>query len=257
MLKSRIVNICFAAVLFIVVCADVFMATPFWVYIVPLILYAAIQAYGSIVLSAAFFIPVKYKASSSTKAIALSFDDGPVTEKTEKVLEILKAHQASAIFFCIGNHVSERPDLVKRIHAEGHLLGNHSYWHGKTFDLQSTGKIADELQETDAAIRKCIGFTPRFFRPPYGVTNPMVGAAVRSGNYVTVGWSIRSFDTVIKDSSRLLRRLTTRLKGGDIILFHDHSDSMLEILPAFLKHVSELGLKIVRIDELLNEKAYV
>jgi peptidoglycan-N-acetylglucosamine deacetylase len=257
MLKSRIVNICFVAVLLMVVCTDIFRATPLWVYAVPVVFYAAIQAYGSMVLSAAFFIPVKYKAGSSVKAIALSFDDGPIAGKTEKVLEILKTHNARAIFFCIGNQVSQQSELVKKIHAEGHLLGNHSYWHGKTFDLQSSEKIMNELQATDAAIDKCIGSVPRFFRPPYGVTNPMVAAAVRSGNYVTIGWSIRSFDTVIKDQSKLFKRLTSRLKSGDIVLFHDYSDTMLEILPAFIKHVSGLGLKIVRIDELLNEKAYV
>ncbi|MBA4055584.1 MAG: polysaccharide deacetylase family protein, partial [Marivirga sp.] len=126
-----------------------------------------------------------------------------------------------------------------------------------TFDLQTTGRIVKELVDTDQTILKAIGVKPRLFRPPYGVTNPMVASAVKKGGYKTIGWSIRSFDTVIKDSATLLERITKPLKGGDVILLHDYSNTTLEILPALLDHISKVGLKIVRVDELLNEKAYV
>jgi peptidoglycan/xylan/chitin deacetylase (PgdA/CDA1 family) len=255
MLKGRIVNICFFLIFFIVVINDVFMAISGWSYLAIVLGYLCFQVYGSFVLSAQFFLPVRYKGKGNV--IALTFDDGPIPGKTEKILEILKLHQATATFFCIGHRVKEHPQLLQRIHNEGHLLGNHSYWHAKTFDLQSTAKIVGELKDTDLAISENTGVVPRFFRPPYGVTNPMVAEAVRQGNYTTIGWSVRSFDTVIKDSTKLLTRVTSTLKGGDIVLFHDYSESMLEILPAFLDHVSRLGLKIVRLDQLLNEKAYV
>lgn len=254
MLKHRIVTIGFAGVMFILVVQDVLGKTPLWAYGVAIVLYVALQVYGSIRLSAQFFLPVR---SSGTGGVALTFDDGPIQGKTEKILDILKAHQVPAAFFCIGHRVKENPAITERIHREGHLLGNHSYWHGKMFDLQSPAMIAQELEQTDAAICDSTGFTPRFFRPPYGVTNPMVASAVKAGNYVTIGWSVRSFDTMIKDSTKLMQRITASLKAGDVILFHDYSDSMLEILPALLEHISTLGLKIVRIDELLNEKAYV
>lgn len=255
MLKSRIVNICFFLIFFIVVVNDVFRDISGWFYLATALGYICFQVYGSFVLSAQFFLPVKYKGKDN--AIALTFDDGPIPGKTEKVLEILKSHKATATFFCIGHRVKEHPQIIQRIHNEGHLLGNHSYWHAKTFDLQSAAKIIAELRDTDLVINESIGMVPKFFRPPYGVTNPMVAEAVRQGNYTTIGWSVRSFDTVIKDSAKLMRQVTSTLKGGDIVLFHDYSESMLEILPAFLDHVSGLGLKIVRLDELLNEKAYV
>jgi peptidoglycan/xylan/chitin deacetylase (PgdA/CDA1 family) len=257
MLKSRIVNICFLLIFFIVVINDVFTNLSVWAYLVPVLVYVAFQVYGSFNISASFFIPVRSKASIPGKAIALTFDDGPIPGRTERILDILKTHRVHAAFFCIGHRVKEHPNLVKRIHLEGHVIGNHSYWHSKTFDLQSADKIAIELKETDGLIEKNTGLRPRFFRPPYGVTNPMVAAAVRQGNHVTIGWSVRSLDTVIKDSSVLLKRVTSKLKGGDIVIFHDYSDSMLEMLPGFLTHVSQVGLKIVRVDELLNEKAYV
>ena len=125
------------------------------------------------------------------------------------------------------------------------------------FDLQSADKISKELRDTDKAIEKVIHKKPNFFRPPYGVTNPMVATAVKKGGYKTIGWTVRSFDTMTKNGNVLLDRITKSLKGGDVILFHDYSAATVEILPAFLEEVTKLGLKIVRVDELLKEKAYV
>ncbi len=93
---------------------------------------------------------------------------------------------------------------MARIHGEGHVLGNHSYWHGKLFDLQSPAAIRAELEHTNAAVQEIIHKRPRFFRPPYGVTNPMVATAVRKLSYTTIGWSLRSFDSVSNDGGRLM-----------------------------------------------------
>lgn len=236
---------------------DVFGEVSVWFYILPVLVYLAFQVYGSFSLSAQYFIPVRSSGSGAIPAVALTFDDGPIAGKTEKILDILKKHQASAAFFCIGHRVKLHTALVQRMHSEGHLLANHSYWHSKTFDWQSAQKILEELKNTDSAIQESTGVVPRFFRPPYGVTNPMVAAAVTGTSHVTIGWSVRSLDTVIKDSSKLMNRVTSRLKAGDIIVFHDFSDTTIEILPALLEHIGRLGLKIVRVDELLNEKGYV
>jgi peptidoglycan/xylan/chitin deacetylase (PgdA/CDA1 family) len=135
-------------------------------------------------------------------------------------------------------------------------VGNHSYWHRKTFDLQTAKTIERELVDTNEVIRRAIGVKPNFFRPPYGVTNPMVARAVRKVGYITAGWTIRSFDIFIKDSAVLLNRVTRSLKAGDVILFHDNGHATLEILPALLDHLAKVGLKIVRLDELLGEEGY-
>jgi peptidoglycan/xylan/chitin deacetylase (PgdA/CDA1 family) len=257
MLNSRTVNIVFTLFLFICIISDVFAEVSLWIYMAIAMAYLVFQVYGSTILSAQFFLPVKYKSDFSSNGVALTFDDGPIPGKTELILDILKTHKIPAAFFCIGHRAKEHPELVQRIHAEGHLIGNHSYWHGKMFDLQSSDKISTELQDTDEMINKCIGVKPRFFRPPYGVTNPMVASAVKKGNYTTIGWSVRSFDTVIKDKAKLMQRVTSSLKVGDIIIFHDYSIATIEMLPALLDHLLNTGLKIVRVDELLNEKAYV
>ena len=84
----------------------------------------------------------------------------------------------------------------------------------------------------------------------------MVTRAIQLNNFITVGWSVRSLDTVIKDSRKLLHRISKNLKNGDVVLFHDFSDHAIEILPEFIEHAKRLGLKIVRIDQLLGERPY-
>jgi peptidoglycan/xylan/chitin deacetylase (PgdA/CDA1 family) len=207
-------------------------------------------------MSAQLFLPAKCKSNEATNTIAITFDDGPVGENTEKILSILKKRDVPAAFFCIGHRANNNTELLKRIHNEGHVIGNHSYWHGANFDLLPASRVEKELADTDAVIESCIGMRPLFFRPPYGVTNPMLAKAVKKRKYTVIGWSVRSFDTVSKDKTKLLKRVTGSLKAGDVILFHDYCRITLDILPDFLDQVSALGLKIVRIDELLKEKAY-
>jgi len=256
MLKFNTINIIFGTALVFLLVYDRTGDLPFWSYGILGLLYLIIQVYGTAVLSAQFFLPVKFKGDTRSNSIALTFDDGPIPGRTEEILEILKSHNVPAAFFCIGNRVTDNPVLTRRIYEAGHLIGNHSYWHRATFDLQSAGKIGKELIDTDQTILKAIGVKPNFFRPPYGVTNPMLAKAVKKGGYTTIGWSVRSFDTVIKDGAFLMNRITKSLKGGDVILLHDYSNTTLEILPALLDHISRHGLKIVRVDRLLNEKAY-
>jgi peptidoglycan-N-acetylglucosamine deacetylase len=253
--RYRIVDLLTILVLLGLVLWDIQHPLSIGWYVTVVLVYLSISALGATILSLHYFVP-SHARGRRTDAIALTFDDGPVPGKTEKILALLHARGIPATFFCIGHRVAANPQLAATLHAEGHLLGNHSYWHGKTFDMQTAGAIAAELQQTDDILATVTGRRPRFFRPPYGVTNPMVARAVRRRGYTVVGWSVRSFDTVIRDRAKLLQRITRSLKGGDIVLFHDYSDSALDVLPAFLDHVAKLGLKVVRVDELLQEKGY-
>jgi len=256
MLKFKTVNVIFLLMIIMLMALNSVFSLSIAVYIVVAMLYLAIVTYGTISLSAQFFIPVRCKGDISSGAIAITFDDGPVPGKTDKILEILKSYKVSAAFFCVGYRIVDNPILAKRVHDSGHLLGNHSYWHKKTFDLQRSEKIEQELITTNKAIEQAIGLKPNLFRPPFGVTNPMVAKAIVRGGFETIGWSIRSFDTVSRNRETLLKRLTHSINGGDIILFHDYGDLTVAILPEFLDHVFARGLKVVRVDELLNVKAY-
>src|SRR5678809_705277 len=152
MLKFRTVNILFAVTLLALIAVDwSYDLHVVWYWIV-LFLYLGIVTYGSAVLSAQFFLPVIYRANGESNSVALTFDDGPIAGKTEEILRILSAHNVHAAFFCIGNRVDTNPELTKRIHDAGHVIGNHSYWHRATFDLQSAPMIRNELVNTDNAI---------------------------------------------------------------------------------------------------------
>jgi peptidoglycan/xylan/chitin deacetylase (PgdA/CDA1 family) len=228
-----------------------------WEAFLPVILVKlGLDAWGAASVSSKYYINVLCKAPGTEKAVALSFDDGPVENYTPQILDILKAHQVPAAFFCIGRRVQELPGLVKRAQEEGHLIGNHSYSHHALFDLYPTGKMKKELRMANEAIEAATGLRPALFRPPYGVTNPMLARAIRHGGFTPVGWSIRSLDTVIKEEDKLFGRVTRKISPGDIFLFHDTCAATVKILPALIKQLKREGFAIKRIDELLNIPAY-
>ncbi len=223
-------------------------------YIALTSIYVVIVVAGVMIPSLSLFVHVRTRGNG--RGIALTFDDGPLPGMTNQVLDILGRYNIPGAFFCIGNRVDANPDLVRQIDQSGHIIGNHTYWHGKLFDLKSAPMVTRELYDTDLAIHRVIGKRPRLFRPPYGVTNPMIARSLRRLNHTVVGWSIRSFDTIISDRGKLFSRVTRSLKDGDIILFHDYSQAMIDILPDVIEHIRKSGLEIVRVDKLLNEKPY-
>jgi peptidoglycan/xylan/chitin deacetylase (PgdA/CDA1 family) len=147
--------------------------------------------------------------------------------------------------------------MLERIVSGGHIIGNHSYSHHFWFDLFSAKKMLADLRMMDLAVHEATGLTPRLFRPPYGVTNPNLAKAIVKGNYIPVGWNIRSMDTVIKDEVKLFNKLAAAIKPGAILLFHDTSKTTLAILHDLIKHIHGKGYEIVRVDKMLNVKAYV
>lgn len=257
MLTFRNTNIAFTIIFAALITLDWRYDISGWYYVLLIVLIIGLHTYGSIVVSAKFFVPIKCRNEANKNEIAITFDDGPLPYLTYDVLNILKKYKTPAAFFCIGKRIERHPDILREVYAQGHLVANHTFYHGKLFDLKSADKMSEELARTDEAIENTIGVKPRFFRPPYGVTNPNLASAIRKGNYVTMGWSVRSFDTITPDTEKLFRRVTKQLKGGDVILFHDYCESTIAILPRLLEHVNNIGLKVVRLDALLNEKAYV
>src|SRR5258708_26527458 len=97
---------------------------------------------------------------------------------------------------------------------------------------------------------------PALFRPPYGVTNPNLKRAIKKGKYITIGWSIRSLDTAIKDKKKLLSRIGGHVKPGDIILLHDSMEHTANILPELIETILKKGFQIKGLDEMLNIHAY-
>lgn len=194
--------------------------------------------------------------SIKTNSVAITFDDGPHPEFTPKALDLLKQHNVKATFFCIGKHVEEYPEIVKRIHDEGHTIGNHTYNHATNFGFMNTQQVVDEIQQTDSSIFKIINKKPLLFRPPFGVTNPSVAKAIKTTQHYLIGWNNRSLDTVIKSEEKILKRITKKIKPGDIILLHDTSDKTINVLERFLINLQDKNYSSTTIDVLLNTKPY-
>jgi len=180
----------------------------------------------------------------SKNNLILTFDDGPHPVCTPEILNILKNSQATAIFFCIGKNITLYPELIRRIVAEGHIVGNHSYNHSNMIGIYPTAKVISEIEQTEQAIVATAGSSLKLYRPPFGVTNPNIGRAVQALNMKVVGWNVRSFDTVSTNKMEVLNRITPNLKNGDIILFHDTTKLTADILADFcyLQQIKDLLL---------------
>ncbi len=256
MLNFRNTNILFSLLLIITGWLCFFHNITYWSIIILVFIYSLIVFYGCYYIGSNFFIKTTCFAKTDKKEVALSFDDGPAINYTTEILQLLKQYNIKAAFFCIGNRITANEIILKQLHDEGHIIGNHSYSHDTWFDLFSYKRMGKELAMTDDAVKKVTGCKPHLFRPPYGVINPNVKKSIRNGNYIPIGWSVRSFDTVIKNEKKLLQRITRSVKPGDIFLFHDTSKTTLNILPTFIQHLHQNGYDIIRLDKLLNINAY-
>ncbi|MFT3826147.1 MAG: polysaccharide deacetylase family protein [Chitinophagaceae bacterium] len=256
MLNFRNTSIVVVLLLAALIICDIQFTLSAWWYVLLAFLYSLILFYGSYYVGSNFYIPITCSADITVKQIAISFDDGPMEAYTPAVLNILKEFDVPAAFFCIGHRIPGREALLRQLHAEGHLIGNHSYSHHALFDLFSAAKMQQDLQQMDNTMEAATGLKPLLFRPPYGVTNPNLAKAIRKGGYTPIGWNIRSLDTVIKDEQQLLEKVTKSIKPGAIVLFHDTSKTTLAILPSFIRYVTAQGYSIVRLDKMLNLNPY-
>lgn len=238
----------FISILFIHVLLGIFYTGySYWWITVIILLYIFILFLGSILARWNFylksqltipFLQVKIdqgqlKIAESYNKIALTFDDGPA-EYTEEILDILKKENVKATFFLIGKNIEGNEHIVKRMNEEGHLIGNHSFYHGKNFDWQSSKSMMKEIEETNDSIEKITGKRPVYFRPPFGVTNPNLAKAIAQTGMKSVAWNIRSFDTMAKSEEKLLKRLLTQSKANSIILLHDRCAITAKILPQLI-----------------------
>lgn len=256
MLNFRNTNLFFIILLLFVVLVHVNKGVSFFVYPALLFVYSLVVFYGCYFVDSNFFLPVTCSAKTTDKVIAISFDDGPVNDFTPQILQVLDNANVSAAFFCIGNRIEGNEPLFRKLHTNGHLIGNHSYSHHFWFDLFSAKKMKADLKMMDDKMESVIGLKSKLFRPPYGVTNPNVKKAIIEGGYTPVGWSVRSMDTIIKSEDKLTAKLKHGLAPGAVYLFHDTGKLTLSVLPGFINWVKENGYEIVRLDKLLNLKAY-
>lgn len=248
------VNIIFLSVISLLIWLGYLYDLSAWWFVLTFITYSGLLVLGAIFIRWNFYFK-SFDKGKNENWIALSFDDGPAKE-TAAILDILKEQNVQAAFFSIGKNAEANTELVKRWHEEGHIIGNHSYNHGFNFDWQSASKMADEIYRTNLTIKKITGKSPTFFRPPYGVTNPNLAKAVLKTEMYSIAWSVRSFDTSANDNKKLLQKILSQLKGGDIILLHDSMTITREILTELIVSARKNGFTFVRLDKMLDINAY-
>lgn len=203
------------------------------------------------------YIKTLCKGPENRHCVSLTFDDGPDEVMTPKVLDILKDNGIKATFFVIGKKAESNPDLISRIVDEGHIIGGHSWNHECDFPIQSSDAIYKELSKSENAIYDITGKSMMLFRPPFGVTNPLIADAVDAHGYITVGWSIRSLDTdQERDRTDILKRIVKRLHNGAVILLHDRCDGADELLKSLITVLYENKYDIIRLDEMFDIEPY-
>ena len=256
MLNFKNTNIFFIIIALVMITLATRYHVPVYAYILMALIYSLVLFYGSYYVGSNFFMKVLCHANTSTKQIAISFDDGPASAHTAAILDVLQAEQVPAAFFCIGKNIAGNEALLQRIVAEGHIIGNHSYSHHFWFDLFSTQKMREDVEYMSNTVKATMGLKPLLFRPPYGVTTPNMRRVMEQTGFTAIGWNIRSMDTVIKEEDKLLDKINCGVQPGAIVLLHDTSATTLAILPRFIKQVRDQGYSFVRIDKLLNVAPY-
>ncbi|MCX6284793.1 MAG: polysaccharide deacetylase family protein [Bacteroidetes bacterium] len=190
------------------------------------------------------------------KLLSLTFDDGPDPLNTPRILDILEKFRIKAAFFIIGKKTEGNEGILTRLAGDGHIVGNHSWSHTYFWDLYSSVRMADDIERNINETERITGKRMKFFRPPYGVINPMVAKAAGKTGVKVVVWSFRSFDTTARDSQVLLEKTIRNTKPGDIMLFHDSSALTAGILEKIIVSLQERGFNFIPLDEMLTLKAY-
>ncbi|OGS21360.1 MAG: hypothetical protein A2252_08835 [Elusimicrobia bacterium RIFOXYA2_FULL_39_19] len=185
-------------------------------------------------------------------SIALTFDDGPYPEYTQKLLNILENENVKATFFVIGRHSKKNPLLMQLIASRGHEFGGHTYNH-QNINKISKQKLLAEMQDTQNIIEQTTGKKTSLFRPPGGKYNKKSLNFISEAGYTTVLWSILPKDCEISTTKEdLIATVLKNPKNNDIILLHIGTRVTLEALPEIICSLRLKGFKFVTISELMD-----
>lgn len=184
------------------------------------------------------------------KCVALTFDGGP-SPTTPGLLDILKQENLHATFFVQGKgHIAKYPEILRRISAEGHEIGNHTWTHKDLTDID----VADARQEltgTQNAIEKVTGTRPILMRPPEGRTNRDVAKICQDLGLAQVLWSVTAKDYETTDSALITKRVLDQTHRDGIILLHDLHKGTVPAVPGIIKALKQRGYTIVTVSQLL------
>lgn len=195
-----------------------------------------------------------YASDTDQKIIYLTFDAGYENGNTPAILDALKKHQAPAVFFVVGNFIKDNPDLIRRILAEGHIIGNHTMTHPDLPQISSMDAFQKELQDVEELYTSLTGEAmTKFYRPPRGIYNTENLSMAKELGYSTFFWSLAYVDWIQDQQpsrEEAFQKLLTRIHPGAIVLLHNTSSTNAEILDELLTKWEEMGYEFHSLKEL-------
>ena len=202
--------------------------------------YARIQ-----VAPMAYHVRIK-RDFAGKKLIALTFDDGPTSTTTPRLLDILYEKDVSATFFMLGATARDNPDIVRRAEKEGHTVASHTMYHQNLVRI-SANAAKDDIAESKAVFNDILGHTPTLTRPPYGNINDTVRDAVGTPMIL---WSVDTLDWKSKNVDDILATTKEQVHDGAIILMHDIYDTSVDAVPVIVDELRKDGYDFVTVPEL-------
>ena len=182
--------------------------------------------------------------------VAITYDDGPGAE-TNRLLDKLKAKNAHASFMVIAPSAEQHPELLKRIKAEGHTIGNHTKSH-RQLNTLSPEQVSQEIDAGNAAIKKATGQGTRWVRPPYGATNATVDQVTRDKGVSQALWDVDTVDWKDRNSDHVCSSAVQGARAGSIVLMHDIHPTTVDAADCVIDGLRAKGLEPVSLDRLLR-----
>jgi peptidoglycan/xylan/chitin deacetylase (PgdA/CDA1 family) len=188
------------------------------------------------------------QSSPTGNSVYLTFDDGPDPETTPAILDTLRRHQARATFFVVGRQARKHPELVRRMIAEGHTVGGHSYFHEHPSRV-GAARLMREIERTDDWLDAMVGVRPRLFRPPHGKLSLAKLVRLAMAGKTIVLWNRDPKDFTLRDPAGLGGRQWTDwfrdhpCQAGDLVLLHDTSRVTAAKLAEVLAACTASGLQ--------------
>ena len=195
-----------------------------------------------------------YLGDTSKKVIYLTFDSGYENGSTEKILDVLKKHNAPAAFFLVGNYIEKNADLVRRMVDEGHIVGNHTMHHFDMSKLVDKEAFTKELQDLETLFKETTGKDlPKYYRPPQGIYSQENLQMAKELGYKTVFWSLAYVDwknDAQPGREEAFAKLLPRTHPGAVVLLHSTSQTNAEILGELITKWKDLGYRFGTLEEL-------
>ncbi len=199
------------------------------------------------------------RVETAQPVVALTLDDGPTLRYTRDVLNILNDRDVKATFFLTGREIEETPALAAEIVRRGHQIGNHSYSHSD-MTLMSTGKIRDEIERTDKAIRNAGYQGEIYFRPPYGKKLITLPWYLSQTGRTSITWDVEpeSYADIAEDADAMAKHVIENARNGSIILLHvmyRSREASRQALPKIIDGVKARGFQFVTVSDLISRSS--